>query len=164
MHYHILRVYLCFVIFFFFQAEDGIRDGRVTGVQTCALPISPPRLIAAVFRLHGAHHALVRRFADLDHGDRGRRLLGFLAAIIAARSSRQRNGFRRVGRRDFFGHGSRRLAPLRRERVRIVRSGRLLAAALIDLALRFGAVRFTLAGTLRIVWAAPRATATTTTT
>src|SRR4051794_41952903 len=28
------------VYFFFFQAEDGIRDGRVTGVQTCALPIS----------------------------------------------------------------------------------------------------------------------------
>src|SRR5690348_18448911 len=27
------------VCFFFFQAEDGIRDGRVTGVQTCALPI-----------------------------------------------------------------------------------------------------------------------------
>src|SRR4051794_41896103 len=26
-------------LFFFFQAEDGIRDGRVTGVQTCALPI-----------------------------------------------------------------------------------------------------------------------------
>src|SRR5437660_4491955 len=28
------------VICFFFQAEDGIRDGHVTGVQTCALPIS----------------------------------------------------------------------------------------------------------------------------
>src|SRR5690348_18098203 len=28
------------MFFFFFQAEDGIRDGRVTGVQTCALPIS----------------------------------------------------------------------------------------------------------------------------
>src|SRR2546429_6469793 len=27
-------------IFFFFQAEDGIRDVAVTGVQTCALPIS----------------------------------------------------------------------------------------------------------------------------
>src|SRR5579863_9856665 len=26
---------------FFFQAEDGIRHGRVTGVQTCALPIYP---------------------------------------------------------------------------------------------------------------------------
>src|SRR5256885_11789932 len=29
---------VCF--FFFFQAEDGIRDYKVTGVQTCALPIS----------------------------------------------------------------------------------------------------------------------------
>src|SRR5690554_7375126 len=29
-----------FVFFFFFQAEDGIRDADVTGVQTCALPIS----------------------------------------------------------------------------------------------------------------------------
>src|SRR5688572_32073373 len=30
----------CFFFFFFFQAEDGIRDLTVTGVQTCALPIS----------------------------------------------------------------------------------------------------------------------------
>src|SRR5256885_434956 len=29
-----------FLLFFFFQAEDGIRDYKVTGVQTCALPIS----------------------------------------------------------------------------------------------------------------------------
>src|SRR2546429_5855174 len=29
-----------FDVFFFFQAEDGIRDVAVTGVQTCALPIS----------------------------------------------------------------------------------------------------------------------------
>src|SRR5438034_6129943 len=28
-----------FIFFFFFQAEDGIRDHCVTGVQTCALPI-----------------------------------------------------------------------------------------------------------------------------
>ena len=28
-----------FLCFFFFQAEDGIRDDLVTGVQTCALPI-----------------------------------------------------------------------------------------------------------------------------
>ena len=27
------------LFFFFFQAEDGIRDYKVTGVQTCALPI-----------------------------------------------------------------------------------------------------------------------------
>ena len=37
---------VCFILFFFFffvfffQAEDGIRDDLVTGVQTCALPIS----------------------------------------------------------------------------------------------------------------------------
>src|SRR2546429_6557928 len=31
---------LLMVVFFFFQAEDGIRDVAVTGVQTCALPIS----------------------------------------------------------------------------------------------------------------------------
>src|SRR2546426_7828490 len=34
------------VYFFFFQAEDGIRDYKVTGVQTCALPISGARPIA----------------------------------------------------------------------------------------------------------------------
>src|SRR5690349_22002276 len=36
-------MFMCFIvffIFFFFQAEDGIRDLYVTGVQTCALPIS----------------------------------------------------------------------------------------------------------------------------
>src|SRR5206468_7068151 len=32
--------WLWFFVFFFFQAEDGIRDLIVTGVQTCALPIS----------------------------------------------------------------------------------------------------------------------------
>src|SRR3989441_10335179 len=39
------RSWLCF---FFFQAEDGIRDKLVTGVQTCALPISPRAEIGAV--------------------------------------------------------------------------------------------------------------------
>src|SRR2546422_5101031 len=33
-------------VFFFFQAEDGIRDVAVTGVQTCALPISAPRSVS----------------------------------------------------------------------------------------------------------------------
>src|SRR5690606_39970497 len=35
-----LRCVLSCSLFFFFQAEDGIRDFHVTGVQTCALPIS----------------------------------------------------------------------------------------------------------------------------
>src|SRR3989449_1906971 len=33
------------LVFFFFQAEDGIRDVAVTGVQTCALPIYPSALL-----------------------------------------------------------------------------------------------------------------------
>src|SRR5438132_4412452 len=33
-------LFFFFFFFFFFQAEDGIRDHCVTGVQTCALPIS----------------------------------------------------------------------------------------------------------------------------
>src|SRR5256885_8814125 len=33
-------IVFAFLYFFFFQAEDGIRDYKVTGVQTCALPIS----------------------------------------------------------------------------------------------------------------------------
>src|SRR5438552_2818861 len=35
-----LLIYIVIIFFFFFQAEDGIRDDLVTGVQTCALPIS----------------------------------------------------------------------------------------------------------------------------
>src|SRR2546430_6567765 len=40
-------IYLC--LFFFFQAEDGIRDLTVTGVQTCALPISILLSVDTVF-------------------------------------------------------------------------------------------------------------------
>src|SRR2546422_6840918 len=41
-------------LFFFFQAEDGIRDVAVTGVQTCALPISLRRPAQLVSRLRHA--------------------------------------------------------------------------------------------------------------
>ena len=41
VRFQFLKMFLFFVFFFFFQAEDGIRDDLVTGVQTCALPISP---------------------------------------------------------------------------------------------------------------------------
>src|SRR2546422_5742508 len=45
MHVSVLYIsryhtFTSFLFFFFFQAEDGIRDVAVTGVQTCALPIS----------------------------------------------------------------------------------------------------------------------------
>src|SRR5687767_15991521 len=48
---------MCYLIFFF-QAEDGIRDKLVTGVQTCALPISitlPDEVAARVEALAKRH-------------------------------------------------------------------------------------------------------------
>src|SRR5690348_17653619 len=58
--------------FFFFQAEGGIRDGRVTGVQTCALPILRRRVrLVPVLALGAPVHHRVRRegscVADRGH-------------------------------------------------------------------------------------------------
>src|SRR2546429_1686691 len=39
MLWSVLVLMIPLLVFFFFQAEDGIRDVAVTGVQTCALPI-----------------------------------------------------------------------------------------------------------------------------
>src|SRR2546426_9232255 len=75
-------MYPSHVFFFFFQAEDGIRDYKVTGVQTCALPISTagPRPAGAVARGRGepgaaaAHRGRARaghRGHDRDGGDPG---------------------------------------------------------------------------------------------
>src|SRR5882762_871545 len=51
----------CSVLSFFFQAEDGIRDSSVTGVQTCALPI-----YARKGRRHPGHRDEDVRLALLD--------------------------------------------------------------------------------------------------
>src|SRR5690606_40739406 len=70
---------------FFFQAEDGIRDFHVTGVQTCALPIS-------------AHRVLAIQLAQVDREYTVRR--GDTLSLIATRhdvslaSLRQANGLR----------------------------------------------------------------------
>src|SRR2546426_7234721 len=54
---------LSLMFFFFFQAEDGIRDYKVTGVQTCALPISAevgdPLPVAMEYPLAQARGAVV---------------------------------------------------------------------------------------------------------
>src|SRR3989440_5351559 len=55
----------CAVLFFFFQAEDGIRDLIVTGVQTCALPILAVFLGALlVCAASGAGASSLERFAE----------------------------------------------------------------------------------------------------
>src|SRR5207245_3866032 len=56
-----------FVVFFFFQAEDGIRDATVTGVQTCALPIYPTTVRDQVDTLR-ARFGLVRLVLVGDRG------------------------------------------------------------------------------------------------
>src|SRR5437867_3529313 len=89
-----------FCFFFFFQAEDGIRDRTVTGVQTCALPISPwskaflasayaSRGIKVRFTSGGGSEALMGR-------SEGKSMLYLearcLAAIRAAGSQGVQNG------------------------------------------------------------------------
>src|SRR5256885_4067962 len=52
-----------YIFFFFFQAEDGIRDYKVTGVQTCALPISKEVLLLMHQHVVGATRAAAVFFA-----------------------------------------------------------------------------------------------------
>src|SRR5690348_18066142 len=83
------------IFFFFFQAEDGIRDGRVTGVQTCALPIlSTGRLSDARAALERATHS----FADKNVLDK----LAFIRkkedAMHVANAYVERSEERRVGK------------------------------------------------------------------
>src|SRR2546430_6695575 len=87
-------VYSGFVdFFFFFQAEDGIRDLTVTGVQTCALPI----LGYAVPEEYGAMFTKVREYlGDAQgitlsahcHDDLGMAVANSLAAIRAGEIGR----------------------------------------------------------------------------
>src|SRR5207245_7318729 len=72
-----LMIFWLYLFFFFFQAEDGIRDATVTGVQTCALPIlgirtHPPQQDPAIFS-RGNRRArasrLGRRKADAAQHD-----------------------------------------------------------------------------------------------
>src|SRR5258708_30316557 len=48
-------VFVSGVVRFFFQAEDGIRDDLVTGVQTCALPISNMKYECVAFEWRSVH-------------------------------------------------------------------------------------------------------------
>src|SRR5215216_7740145 len=56
------NIFLKLTHFFFFQAEDGIRDDLVTGVQTCALPISNRYAAGA----SGLPFAVLRGYAGSD--------------------------------------------------------------------------------------------------
>src|SRR5207245_6349900 len=69
---------------FFFQAEDGIRDATVTGVQTCALPIS-------IEPARGKQNAPLRSSAN-PSGNGQPRLRDRLCLLIRQRSEERRVG------------------------------------------------------------------------
>src|SRR5205823_7758033 len=90
--------------FFFFQAEDGIRDKLVTGVQTCALPISAEKLCAQEDRHAGAAgigaYSGAQSFsADVRQG-KGELARGSRVSRVGglARQGRNRSEERRVGK------------------------------------------------------------------
>src|SRR5256885_17208615 len=72
-----------FVLVFFFQAEDGIRDYKVTGVQTCALPIYSHSLKDKRHVVKGLKDRLRHKFnvsvAEIDFQDLWQR--GLVAAV-----------------------------------------------------------------------------------
>src|SRR2546430_4653774 len=53
-----MRGRFSYIVFFFFQAEDGIRYLTVTGVQTCALPISGHALTRTPNKIFAEEHDL----------------------------------------------------------------------------------------------------------
>src|SRR5256884_633402 len=69
--------------FFFFQAEDGIRDVAVTGVQTCALPIY---FAAAAVFFHSLFTAPALRNNPIDWLDGGKLFVESCFLLIAATS------------------------------------------------------------------------------
>src|SRR5256885_2656635 len=105
---------------FFFQAEDGIRDYKVTGVQTCALPILRGRLP----RLHGAQAAgcapivrLVERGGDVLEPEVPQTICRSLAigspadGVFAARAMRETGGGGAAGGGPRRGAGGPPLSP-----------------------------------------------------
>src|SRR2546426_4870683 len=83
--------------FFFFQAEDGIRDYKVTGVQTCALPIS--RLWELCAQLHPSGR---RRWGEGGCGVQGRRAQGASAEVGAGEAQEHRGQDRLSKHADYL--------------------------------------------------------------
>src|SRR5205807_6719371 len=86
-----IYLFFFFFFFFFFQAEDGIRDYKVTGVQTCALPISNSPGTQALFTFVGPLTSLVLGaiFSVLSIAAGGGAHPGLLAATLSWLGYRQ---------------------------------------------------------------------------
>src|SRR5262249_59813931 len=106
------RLYCCWSVFsfFFFQAEDGIRDWSVTGVQTCALPICV-RVVGGNGGLDNPCTANAQTAVATDNANTGRRNRSI--GSIGARSEE-----RRVGEEGREGGGAGDRSRKRRGRAR----------------------------------------------
>src|SRR5256886_7276535 len=92
------RAWWLWLFFFFFQAEDGIRDLTVTGVQTCALPISLPWQAREEGLLVALPHLPSTLLVPcLNRGVHLFRDFSFLSALCRAPQSK-RSEERRVGK------------------------------------------------------------------
>src|SRR5256885_16444832 len=108
--------------FFFFQAEDGIRDYKVTGVQTCALPI-----LSDVSMLPDTSAALAREWRSFDkNGSALGALINFGWVALAA-------GIALLAERSVARGLSRRVRRLMRGRPEALTLKRLLMLLLCDL-------------------------------
>ena len=94
----ILWFVFCFC-FFFFQAEDGIRDTSVTGVQTCALPISKNHFIVTPKEM-AARYQKVLNNPDKKEALRGdlTAMLAYMKSIYSYQNGSKRSEERRVGK------------------------------------------------------------------
>src|SRR5256885_4766548 len=91
----LVHLVLYCTVFFFFQAEDGIRDYKVTGVQTCALPIFRGNVPVAQW-LHQVDPeaiGIARRTEHYRPMTRVRALAAVLACLAVLAS-----GFMKIGR------------------------------------------------------------------
>src|SRR5438876_11415992 len=138
-------------VFFFFQAEDGIRDGRVTGVQTCALPILAPGFGSdARPRPPAGRSRSAVRSASTGQGDE-RALLARAAAGVPASAQSATDALDEL---VFCGHYGRR-SPGRDQAVRREPEARLmLIGRRYRLKLDFGQAAYAerTAGICRAVW------------
>src|SRR5438093_6277659 len=103
------------LFFFFFQAEDGIRDWSVTGVQTCALPISPsPAVVREAVPAYGTDAFGAARRAQLERDlarSPAERLRIAEAAARTARAHRAPRGRRHRSEERRVGKEGRREVP-----------------------------------------------------
>src|SRR5690606_34537551 len=93
-------------VFFFFQAEDGIRGFHVTGVQTCALPIYTGNLHRVYARCN-EFHAEVRELSSVVTYRNRSATLRASGSFLDLTALFERHGFRRIAARpSFYAGGS----------------------------------------------------------